>query len=191
MLKLNIGGFKHQDKFKGIGWTTVDNRPNTTGIKVDLNIDTIPQGANTVDAIYTSHTLEHILPHRQSTIFKNMYDILKPNSLIRIVVPDIDIAVKRYLNKEPLNLEGMSSKQPCLPDINVCWLSGWFFTYREKGEFLGGHVMGYNKELLTHYLINAGFKNIVILSHNVMSPIFENCDLDMHENYSIYMEAQK
>lgn len=190
-MKLNIGGYKHNNHFKGEGWTSLDNSPRNVGIKCDLNFENIQLKSNEVDAIYTSHTLEHILPNRQGAIFSEMYRVLKPESLIRIVVPDIDYAISRYINKEPLNIENMPSKIPLLPDKQICWLSGWFFTCPKGSNLLGGHVMVYNKELLEWYLSQAKFKNITLKKYNDLSPIFKDCDLEIHKDIGLYMEAQK
>jgi len=189
-LKINIGGYKHHNKINTKGWTIVDINP-TSDVIIDLNKQNLPFSDNSIEAIYTSHTMEHILPHRQYTIFSEMYRVLQLNKKIRIVVPDIDYAIKKYINNEPLSIKGFPTKIKCLPNYNICWLSGWFFTYNDSKTLLGGHVMVYNKQLLTHYLKTVGFHDITFLKYNKYSEIFKECDLEAHKKSSIYVEAIK
>lgn len=191
-MKINIGGFKHNRLFKGKEWTIVDNHPQFGGkYKTDLHHKGLPFPDNSIEAVYTSHTIEHILPHRQYVVFSEMHRVLEQDGLVRIVVPDIDFAIRKYVNGENLTIQSAPSRQPSLPDLEICKLASWFFTYREKGDVLGGHVMAYNQELLTHYLTNAKFRNIVFKEYNDCSPIFTDCDLEMHRGLALYVEAQK
>jgi len=195
-MKINIGGAKNAQHINTKDWSILDlskydGNSQEVDTIVDLNKDKIPHESNTVDAIYTSHTLEHILPHRQSIVFQEMYRILKPKGFIRIVVPDIDFAIDKYTKGIKLDKAEMPTKLECLPNFNICYLSGWFYTYRYPETLLGGHVMAYNRELLYWYLNKYNFKNIEYKSFNKCNEIFKGCDYVRYKDYSLYIEANK
>jgi ubiquinone/menaquinone biosynthesis C-methylase UbiE len=53
---------------------------------------------NSCDAIYCSHTLEHLSLNDFYKALKNTYMVLKPGAIFRCVLPDLEFAVKRYLD---------------------------------------------------------------------------------------------
>ena len=57
----------------------------------------IPFDDNTVDVVYSSHVLEHIEKNGAETFLKEMYRVLKPGGVIRIVVPDLEKAARKYI----------------------------------------------------------------------------------------------
>src|SRR5690606_16778965 len=48
---------------------------------------------NSIDVVYSSHTIEHLSYDEASFVFKESYRVLRPNGLIRIVVPDLESIV--------------------------------------------------------------------------------------------------
>lgn len=52
---------------------------------------------NSCDAIYCSHTLEHLSLKDFYKALKNTFMVLKPGGIFRCVLPDLEFAVKRYL----------------------------------------------------------------------------------------------
>jgi ubiquinone/menaquinone biosynthesis C-methylase UbiE len=200
-MKINIGGVKGSQEFNGVGWKVMDIA-STADFVHDLNsINRFDFDDNSIDAIYTSHTLEHILPEYQRNTFAEMYRILKPDGLIRIVVPDIEKAIQAYANKdyEFLFDSRNPGKMGSLPNDPLCYLSSWFFSYysEEKAKrvgrkpFLGGHVMAFNASILEQYLTNAGFNNVNRLTFDDKSEIFEGCDIVRYRDNSIFIEASK
>ena len=156
-MKINIGGSKGHSTFNSStkNWTIVDIRKDNVDVVVDISKTKLPFEDNSVKAIYTSHTLEHILPHKLAFVFSEFYRVLKPSGLIRVVVPDIDKDIKVYARGkfDFLKDKRNPSKPDYLPVHPICYLIGWFFTYRTKdiGKEIGsGHVMSFNFELLKY-----------------------------------------
>ena len=52
-----------------------------------------------VDGVYSCHALEHLHPDDAINLLQEIYRILKPNSYLRIIVPDLEIAVNYYIGK--------------------------------------------------------------------------------------------
>ena len=59
-----------------------------------------PWKENSVDVIYSSHTLEHLSKKEGAFFLQECRRVLKNHGLIRIIVPDFSILVSRYLNGE-------------------------------------------------------------------------------------------
>ncbi len=57
-----------------------------------------PWKNNTIDIIYSSHTLEHFTYEEGCFFLTECHRILKHNGIIRIVVPDLQVFVKEYID---------------------------------------------------------------------------------------------
>lgn len=57
----------------------------------------IPADDNSVDAVYHSHTQEHIDREHIPAFFAEVIRVLRPGGIHRIVVPDFELLVRRYL----------------------------------------------------------------------------------------------
>jgi len=93
----------------GINWSD--------GVLIHNLLKPLPWPDNSIDVAYSSHTLEHMTPEEGVRLLQECYRTLKPNGIIRIVVPDLEVIVKDYVAGELSSLEfidnlGMSSKQP-------------------------------------------------------------------------------
>jgi len=199
-MKINVGGQKGRIS-QPKDWKIVDVSGGAD-YTLDISKKPLPFKESSIEAIYTSHTLEHILPDRIYFTFSELYRVLNPGSLIRIVVPDIDLALDAYHRKdyEYLKNSNAPTKLNSLPDFPIFYLSSWMFTYRSKllksdnaklDDFLGGHVMVFNSQVLRYFLDKANFSNIKEKCYNNCDEIFKGCDSKRYEKYSVYMEATK
>jgi predicted SAM-dependent methyltransferase len=59
-----------------------------------------PWEDNSVDVIYSSHTLEHLSKDEGQRFLEECHRVLKPQGIIRIVVPDLKAIVNRYVHNE-------------------------------------------------------------------------------------------
>lgn len=59
--------------------------------------DTIPLPSDSVTLIYSIATLEHLTYRELINHFLECHRLLKKNGVVRMVVPDLDIMVKDYL----------------------------------------------------------------------------------------------
>jgi len=203
-MKLNIGGQKgrwkqgrsenHAGDVNFSGWHMVDTRK---GAEFRLNVmeKPLPIKNNSVDAIYCSHTLEHIFPDRLFFVLKEWNRVLKPNQFVRIVVPDMRKGVKAYLDGDVdfLRRKGSPEKEEFLPSLPLCYLNVWFMSYKIKDgkRTKGGHVVAFDFDVLEHYLQGSGFKNIVERSYEEKQKVFSSCDFAWYQGHSLYVEATK
>lgn len=136
-MKLHLGcGNKHID-----GFTNIDARP-LDGVDVVDNIITLTEYENnSVKLIYASHVLEHIGRNEYMSVLKRWYDILEPNGILRLAVPDIEQVVNYYNKFKDLK-----------PLLGFLW-GGQTYSHNY-------HYMGWDFTTITKDLISVGFKDI-------------------------------
>ena len=57
----------------------------------------IPFNNSSVDFIYTCHMLEHLDNEEAKVFFEESYRVLKPNCILRIVVPNFQLLIDNYI----------------------------------------------------------------------------------------------
>ena len=123
---LNIGGGFNENKHN---WRILEYCPDPIlgiGYKyhhelVDYNIDLMLKKKwnikdNSVDLIYTSHCFEHITQDAVNFVFIEAQRILKSNGILRISVPDADLAYEALINN---NISFFNSFQSNEMPLNV------------------------------------------------------------------------
>lgn len=58
----------------------------------------VPFADGTVDAVYSSHMLEHLDRTVAGTFLTEIHRVLKPSGIVRIVVPDFERACRNYIS---------------------------------------------------------------------------------------------
>src|SRR5687767_3201991 len=87
-------------------WTNVDFVSQGKGVIAHNLIEGIPFPDNSFDVVYHSHVLEHFTKQRGFLFIKECYRVLKPNGILRIVVPDLEEIVREYFKSLSGALEG-------------------------------------------------------------------------------------
>ena len=59
-----------------------------------------PWEDNSVDVVYSSHTLEHLSKSEGQHFLTECHRVLKPNGIIRIIVPDLRAIANKYMQGE-------------------------------------------------------------------------------------------
>jgi len=82
-IKLIIGG-------SAPGWISIDRNNQHSDLRIHLDENTKLKifDDNTVDCIYSSHTIEHMPIEAVENLFRESLRILKKGGIIRIVAPD-------------------------------------------------------------------------------------------------------
>ena len=57
----------------------------------------LPLQLGSVDAVYSSHVLEHLALDEFRTTLRNVYSYLKPGGTFRFVLPDLESLARRYI----------------------------------------------------------------------------------------------
>lgn len=146
--------------FRGAGWREIrldidpDVQPDFVASITDMNV--ISDGA--VDAVYSSHNVEHLYPHDVPLALKEMHRVLKPNGFTLITLPDLQ-EVSRHVAEgkleDPLYISGMGPIAPL--DI--------LFGHRPSlaaGNLFMAHRTGFTSTTLAAALIKAGFAAVMV-----------------------------
>lgn len=139
-MKLNIGGgFQKME-----GYVNVDMfQSGVTDIVHDIE-KTLPFDNETVDEIYSSHSLEHCAMNVVPIILKDWNRVLRQNGKIHIIVPELEACMRNFLNAPEEERWG----------YRIEYIFGG--QDHQVGQQL--HKCGFTKARLQKLVENAGFK---------------------------------
>jgi predicted SAM-dependent methyltransferase len=142
------------------GWINVDVWP--AQLSLDLRRG-LPFADGSVERVYLSHTLEHLwYPGEVIQLLKEALRVLAPSGRIRIVVPDIELAIHAYVENDRRFFEGRDKTS--WPEWNISTRMESFLGYAgvgpHPGMFAHAHKYGYDFETVAHVLGEAGFREI-------------------------------
>jgi len=182
-LNLGSGGNGRQD------WINIDARPTHHGLYIAYDIRRkLPIRSSTVERIYAEHVIEHLdFRYDIPKLFAECYRVMKPGSIFRIVVPDVEKFVNAYVSKEQSRWDalGLADESDDLAFVSPMHVLNHVF--HQEGE----HLFGYDFDTLRIALENANLKTVVKQAYN-QSLDKELCmDQQNHEPYSLYVDAKK
>jgi predicted SAM-dependent methyltransferase len=91
MVNLGCGNRFHKD------WINLDFKSNSDKV-IEFNLlEKLPFEDDSIDIVYTSHVLEHFSKCDAPKFLDECYRILKPNGIIRVIVPDLEQLIKNYI----------------------------------------------------------------------------------------------
>lgn len=93
MQKLNFGCGK---RFAP-GWVNIDFHSADPQVKRVNLLQGFPFPDRSFDVVYSSHVLEHFTPHQAQFLLQEAHRVLKPQGIVRIVVPDLEDLCREYL----------------------------------------------------------------------------------------------
>lgn len=91
---LNVGAGTHASP----EWTNIDIADAPHVIRHDIRRG-LPFAPGTFDAVYSSHTLEHLSPDAAGALVAEMRRVLKRAGVMRVAVPDLERTVRAYLER--------------------------------------------------------------------------------------------
>lgn len=131
----------------------------------------IPLEGDTADFVYTSHFLEHLDRSVGRTLLSECLRVLKPGGVLRVVVPDLEVAWEMYRHGD---------KERMIHD----------FFFAEEVSGFGNHRYAYDFEMLSGVLDSLGFTDVEQKRYREgATPDLEL--LDNREDYSLFVEAVK
>ncbi|ASJ20182.1 class I SAM-dependent methyltransferase [Brachyspira hampsonii] len=82
-------------------WINIDMDNNIGDVVMNFNeIQELPFEDGSVECIYASHVFEHMSIYAAPKVFKECYRVLKDGGVLRIIIPDIKKAIKKYLEND-------------------------------------------------------------------------------------------
>jgi SAM-dependent methyltransferase len=150
-IKSQIKGFNN-DNWKEIRFDIDKNvNPDIVGTLTDMKlVDT-----GSVDAVYSSHNIEHIYPHEVPIALKEFYRVLKDDGIVVITCPDLQSVCEAVVEDKLLEPLYETSEGDKISPIDI--LYGWRLPIAEGNEYMA-HKGGFTYSVLNTAFFEAGFK---------------------------------
>lgn len=153
------------------------------GVKPDIVANMLDMkmiANNEVDAIFSSHNLEHLYPHEVPIALNEFYRILKEGGMLLITMPDIQRVAEEIAQGK---LEKPLYTSPSGPISAIDILYG-HRAAMAKGHIYMAHKNGFSAVTLANKLIMAKFTNIVIEreTYNLWAKAFKIANFDKSKN---------
>ncbi len=113
-----------------------------------------------VDAVFSSHNIEHLYPHEVPVALAEIVRVLKDDGFLVVVCPDLQAAAKLIAEDRMFETAYESGAGPVTPFDMV--YSHRAFTHRDK-PFMS-HYCGFSASTLQATLYANGFKTVGVLS---------------------------
>jgi predicted SAM-dependent methyltransferase len=173
-------GFLSSAQIENIEW----NKKNS--ITFADATKTLPLKDSSVDTIYTSHMVEHLSQDRAIIFLKESMRVLKVGGVLRIAVPDLKIAVEKYLESKDADafMRGILVQAPPMRSLKQK-ISLLVSGYRH-------HQWMYDGASLTKLLIEMKYKNVEVCRQGYTN-ISDTDGLNLHERaeQSVFVEGIK
>ena len=148
--KNNIHGFNNEN-WKEIRFDIDKNvNPDIVGTLIDMKL----VKTSSVDAIYSSHNIEHVFPHEVPIVLKEFYRVLKDDGIVVLKCPDLQSVCEAVVNDKLLEPLYESPAGPIFP-IDI--LYGHRKAIAQGNEYMA-HKGGFTYSVLKDAFEEAGFK---------------------------------
>ena len=139
-------------------------QPDVIGTMVDLSA----VESDSVDAIYSSHNIEHLYPHEVPLALAEFLRVLKPNGFFVATCPDLQSVCKLIAEDKLTDTAYTSPAGPVAPlDI--------LYGHRPamaKGNLYMAHRCGFTEKVLRGTLQSAGFSRVATMARG-STPFFD------------------
>lgn len=109
-----------------------------------------------VDAIFSSHNIEHVFPHEVPLAIAEFHRVLKPQGIVVITCPDLQVVCEAVVQDKLLEPLYESTAGPISP-IDI--LYGHRSSIQEGNHYMA-HKCGFTYSALGGVFMSAGFKEI-------------------------------
>jgi predicted SAM-dependent methyltransferase len=133
----------------------------------------------TIDFVYASHVLEHLRQDDAQKLIQDVYRVLRPGGLTRIVVPDLAFGAQRYLDALQADPGNSQAASDFLNSLQL----------REPGH-RNPHLWMYDTPSLKSLLTEVGFIHVAVCKHK-HGRVPDSDILDNRPEGSLHMEAEK
>jgi SAM-dependent methyltransferase len=128
-------------------------RPDIVGSMVDMG-DVVPSAS--VDAVWSSHNIEHVFAHEVPRVFGEFLRVLRPGGFALVTTPDLQRAAERIASgrlEEPLYESDAGSITP----LDMVYGHGREIS---RGFHFMAHRTGYTARTLEQKLRDTGFADV-------------------------------
>ena len=155
-------GYGLQNKSSCFGF----NNDNWKEIRLDIDKNVNPDIVGTltdmklvetgsVDAVYSSHNIEHIFPHEVPIALREFYRVLKEDGMVSIACPDLQSVCEAVVKDKLLEPLYETPEGDKISPIDI--LFGWRLPIAQGNEYMA-HKGGFTYSALNSSFFEAGFK---------------------------------
>lgn len=130
-------------------------RPDIVGTITDMSV----VAEASVDAVYSSHNIEHLYPHEVPVALKEFLRVLKPDGFLIITCPDLR-SVAQLIVEDKLTEAAYSSPAGPIAPIDI------LYGHRRsiaRGNLHMAHRCGFTRKVLTATLQAIGFQSVAAM----------------------------
>jgi SAM-dependent methyltransferase len=160
----------------------------------------LPFKDESVEAVFTSHVLEHFPRHIGLALMKEVRRVLKPGGILRVTVPDLELVAKLYLMGKGIQPEGPlpeGAAKMSARDVNLMFYPKSHVGPVSKFDAIDFRMFGihphmymYDYQELDQLLKDAGFPQTRRCKYREGScPDVEL--LDCRQDITLFVEAKK
>ena len=124
--------------------------PDIEGTLTDMHA----VASGSVDAVYSSHNIEHVFPHEVHTVLLEFHRVLKEDGIVVLTCPDLQSVCQAVVNDRLLETLYESPAGPIAP-IDI------LYGHRDsvaEGKIYMAHKTGFTYSTLSSAFFKAGFK---------------------------------
>lgn len=155
------------------------NMPEWHEIRLDIDPSAQPDVIGTmtnmsavktesVDAVYSSHNIEHLYPHEVSLAFAEFLRVLKPQGFFVVTCPDLQ-SVCKLVAKDKLTEPAYNSPAGPISPLDI------LYGHRPsmaKGNLYMAHRCGFTQQVLDGTLRYCGFQTVATMARG-RAPYFD------------------
>ena len=123
--------------------------------------------SESVDAIFSSHNIEHLYPHEVPVALAEFLRVLKPNGFSVITCPDLQ-AVCAVVADDKLTEPAYTSPAGPIAPLDILY---GLRSSMQKGNLYMAHRCGFTQKVLTGTLQSKGFKRVASMKR--AAPYFD------------------
>lgn len=170
------------------GWVNIEmRRASDSTLVIDMRRP-LPIPSESTDRILAEHVLEHFDFRTDALhLAKEAYRILRPNGVLRVIVPDCERYINAYTMKDADLWQQLGWNLDQLPHDIYTPMHIINHQFHQEGE----HFFGYDFDTLKFLLTRAGFSEITRQSYRQSIDPHLEFDQENHRKYSLYVDARK
>jgi predicted SAM-dependent methyltransferase len=155
------------------------NTPDWTETRLDIDASVAPDvigtmtdmsavASESVDAVYSSHNIEHLYPHEVPLALAEFLRVLKPDGFFVVTCPDLQ-SVCRLISEDKLTEAAYTSPAGPIAPIDILY---GLRSSMAQGNLYMAHRCGFTQKVLSGTLQSCGFKSVATMARG-RAPFFD------------------
>lgn len=114
--------------------------------------------SGSMDALFSSHNVEHLYRHQVQSALREFHRVIKPGGQVMVTLPDIQ-TVAAYVAEGVLDEPLYESPGGPIAPVDIMY--GWTKSIASGNHYMA-HKTGFTAKTLAKHLLTAGFSNVLV-----------------------------